>query len=492
MSVQEFSNTLQSQVYKNWLKTLDKNIINTSAKVLRDREQTSQKTSFYITKDKIKEMYKTITGQNLDDLEVQLFMRELLSPITEGSSKPIIGERIKVNGVDAVFFQNIGFQTISVRLSNLFNSYPAIEDAYKMAEDSYYEEELKTLRSSAKYKTLTTKQKQEAERDVGKKAKERGTLGYYYNKGHVISVATNLVKQFRQDIEKADQLAERQRKVLIEVLDKYIAKLQQDDLNTANLPNAATQELYAKYTKSSDVYLVEMQHRVGNIESGSASVAIIDELRNLFNLSNTDFRNVIEKSPTLGVALAETEGSPSFVNLLAKDLVDILQTGKKVPKQYKTEFVLVAKKELKLSKKSNKKEIAAAKSLKNKIKSVRSDTKKFKEDILVKDTTLNLLTLLNAGLHDQIRRNMGTGSSTNVLNYRSGRFAQSVKVEKISESRQGMITAFYSYMKNPYATFSEGGRQQLPRSRDPKLLISKSIREIASSLVGNRLRAVNV
>lgn len=103
-----------------------------------------------------------------------------------------------------------------------------------------------------------------------------------------------------------------------------------------------------------------------------------------------------------------------------------------------------------------------------------------------------LLGKINASIQEQIRKNMGTGNRRDVLNYRSGRFAQSVKVEKLSESRQGMITAFYSYMKNPYATFSEGGRQQYPRSRDPKSLISKSIREIAGSLISNRLRAVNV
>jgi hypothetical protein len=55
-----------------------------------------------------------------------------------------------------------------------------------------------------------------------------------------------------------------------------------------------------------------------------------------------------------------------------------------------------------------------------------------------------------------------------------------------------MLTAFYSYMKNPYSTFSQGGRQQNPRSRDPKLLISKSIRELAGAQVANRMRAVNV
>jgi hypothetical protein len=87
---------------------------------------------------------------------------------------------------------------------------------------------------------------------------------------------------------------------------------------------------------------------------------------------------------------------------------------------------------------------------------------------------------------------MGDGDSRNVLNYRTGRLAGSAKVEYMSQSRAGMITAFYSYMKNPYATFSDGGRQQNPKSRDPKLLISKSIREIAAQQVGNLLRAVNI
>lgn len=105
---------------------------------------------------------------------------------------------------------------------------------------------------------------------------------------------------------------------------------------------------------------------------------------------------------------------------------------------------------------------------------------------------IDLQSLLNRSLHDQIKKNMGTGNRRDVLNYRTGRFAESVKVERISESRQGMITAFYSYMKNPYATFSQGGRQQSPRTRDPKTLISKSIREIAQTMVTNQLRAVNV
>lgn len=105
---------------------------------------------------------------------------------------------------------------------------------------------------------------------------------------------------------------------------------------------------------------------------------------------------------------------------------------------------------------------------------------------------VNLQALLDLHLQDVVSANMGEGDRKDILNYRTGRFASSVKVERLTLSRQGAITAFYNYMKNPYATFSEGGRQSKPTSRDPKLLISKSIREIVSEQVAARLRAIVV
>lgn len=102
----------------------------------------------------------------------------------------------------------------------------------------------------------------------------------------------------------------------------------------------------------------------------------------------------------------------------------------------------------------------------------------------------SLQNILNNGLAEAIQKNMGSGERKDILNYRTGRLAASAKVERMSQSREGMITAFYSYMRNPYGTFSEGGAQGSPRSRDPKLLISKSIREIAATQVSNRMRAV--
>lgn len=105
---------------------------------------------------------------------------------------------------------------------------------------------------------------------------------------------------------------------------------------------------------------------------------------------------------------------------------------------------------------------------------------------------VSIQNILNQNLHTQIQKNMGTGDRRDILNYRTGRFAESVKVEKMSQSREGMITAFYSYMRNPYSTFSAGGQQSHPATRDPKLLISKSIREIGATMVANRMRAVLV
>jgi hypothetical protein len=103
-----------------------------------------------------------------------------------------------------------------------------------------------------------------------------------------------------------------------------------------------------------------------------------------------------------------------------------------------------------------------------------------------------LQTLINENLQNVISANMGSGSEKRILNYRTGRFAASAAVERMSQSRQGMITAFYTYMKYPYQTFEPGYAQGSPKTRNPKLLIAKSIREIAATKVGNRLRAVSV
>lgn len=185
-----------------------------------------------------------------------------------------------------------------------------------------------------------------------------------------------------------------------------------------------------------------------------------------------------------------TAASPTYIEVIVESILDILK-GKKPKTQKKT---VVTKDSKKLTVGSGNKS--------NQNKNIQQKSKPVNIKVKIKNQNfsgpspainlLNLQDLLNSKLRQQIQDNMGTGNSRRVLNYRTGRLADSAKVERLSISREGMITAFYSYMKNPYATFSQGGKQQNPKTRDPKLLISKSIRDLGAQIVTSRMRAVNV
>lgn len=190
-----------------------------------------------------------------------------------------------------------------------------------------------------------------------------------------------------------------------------------------------------------------------------------------------------------------TPSSPILIKDIEQSIVDALSNKKtRIEKTISTKTkVSVVKpnigKNLKETTKSIKREVEKVKS---KIKSIPIDrpsskiiTSKVKTPKRV--SIPNLLSILNLHLADQIKKNMVKPALQN----RTGRFAESVKVERLSESRNGMISAFYSYMKNPYQTF-EPGYTQGSNKRNPKTLISKSIREIAAGLVGNRMRAVSI
>ncbi len=191
--------------------------------------------------------------------------------------------------------------------------------------------------------------------------------------------------------------------------------------------------------------------------------------------------NTLRKN--IGV-LANLETSKTVVQYLNDNVLSILKTGKELPVYNSLlniqEVTPVVKTSVTLG---------------NTKKTSKTSSKPKIPKIVRTVKTINLVrlqNLINQSLVERIKQNMGRGDRRDILNLRSGRFAESVKVERMSQSREGMITAFYSYMKNPYATFSEGGQQSSPRTRDPKLLIARSIREIAAQQVENRLRSVAV
>jgi len=187
-------------------------------------------------------------------------------------------------------------------------------------------------------------------------------------------------------------------------------------------------------------------------------------------------------------ALIETEGSDSVLTAIARTIANTIR-GTKLPTKQITNAKITEKIPLVKKKSGSKKSPPKLKTQQPRKPSVSATVSKSKKPGL---NLTNLQNLINQSLIERVKANMGRGERRDVLNLRTGRFAESVKVERMSQSREGMITAFYSYMKNPYATFSQGGRQSSPKSRDPKLLIARSIREIATAQVANRLRSVSL
>ena len=81
---------------------------------------------------------------------------------------------------------------------------------------------------------------------------------------------------------------------------------------------------------------------------------------------------------------------------------------------------------------------------------------------------------INAGLHNEIQRNMGRPA----LNYVSGQFARSAYLTNLRAGPKSMIGE-YTYQLDPYQTFENTGQAQWPLGYNPKPLIARSIRNLA-------------
>lgn len=96
----------------------------------------------------------------------------------------------------------------------------------------------------------------------------------------------------------------------------------------------------------------------------------------------------------------------------------------------------------------------------------------------------SIISLINEKLPSTIQKNMKEPALVN----RTGRFANSVRIMEVTETRQGYPSFGYMYEKDPYQVF-EMGKGKAPWAtddRDPRKLIDSSIREIAANLALGR------
>lgn len=340
------------------------------------------------------------------------------------------------------------------------------------------------------------------------------------DRGHVFGFGNTLLERTKEELKLVQKnssylsegnITDTQLAALGQWIDALIDVLEEYDISTSDVKGLDA-DVYLKYRKTSSNWLIEWQSSVDNSGSGSVVGQLLGRTgaktftgaRGVFTGKATEevVTKFVQQFVDLGVSsptnsklnLLNMRSSPSMKDMLVSKILSTI-TGSTIKEK---EYTGSLKLDKKLSIASVQKEKSDAKRIVAALKTQKAKLAAAKKKLVAKKVPTpelnlsNLQNLLNQRLHDAIKENMGTGSDKRVLNYRSGRFANSAKVERLSESRQGMITAFYTYMKNPYATFSDGGMQSSPKSRDPKLLIAKSIRDIAGTQVANRLRAVNV
>lgn len=458
MSIADFKNVIRDKAYSEWFKKSAKSIFIQTSKELRPLEQVSQKTSFLITEQDIADIGAKLAGRGLTPQELSAIRNDLINSVKRN--------RVVVRKDNSLFFPVIDFETgISNVLKKGFDSIP---------------------------KTLIVDKKTGNTREA--------RVSDFYQKGHVFSIATNVAEQTRRNL-LVSNAAQETKDTIIPILDVVIQQLQKDDLASSNIKSIDF-DLYAKYSKNPYKYIVEMQPEEVNRASGTASAPITNALRRYFDPANyvqiEKFFRTRATEDSFIQKLITSKGSPSYLEIVENHLTSTLKgEKKKTATTYSLPKSKISSEKIRVDTAQYRKEV---KQNIQKVKKLSDSIKKAVELAKVSDRNrvrdsldlTSLQNLINTHLQDVVSANMGDGNARNVLNYRTGRLAASAKVERISESRNGMITAFYSYMKNPYATFSEGGQQSSPRSRDPKLLISKSIREIAAQQVGNRLRAVNI
>ena len=110
-----------------------------------------------------------------------------------------------------------------------------------------------------------------------------------------------------------------------------------------------------------------------------------------------------------------------------------------------------------------------------------SKGKRSNQNAKTMESPIALRNILNEYLPQTVAKNMGSPA----LNFRTGRFANSTRVENVNVGPRGGLHIDYTYMREPYETFEPGGKQGSVQ-RDPRKLIGASIRELAIGILGKQ------
>jgi hypothetical protein len=214
-----------------------------------------------------------------------------------------------------------------------------------------------------------------------------------------------------------------------------------------------------------DTIKVRMESKTINRASTSAEKQEVLELNKALK----------QAAEAIGEEWAFIEGSDSSVQkrqkIIVEDFVKSLRRKKNI--KVKTQNTEVKKSKGKAERKGKQRK-ATTVAYKDKDKT-RLQTSQARKGIA--SNPLALVTMINKELPAVVRKNMRAPGLVN----RTGRFADSVEITDIMSTPKGFPSIGYTYQRDPYEVFEGGsGNPRATPERDPRILIDRSIREIAA------------
>ena len=236
-------------------------------------------------------------------------------------------------------------------------------------------------------------------------------------------------------------------------------------------------EIYLKYVSTDDRTVVETY--VGS-KSGNRRQA--NKERMILRQARGAIATAIKTNLATGDKISSWSGSDDRVTIEKKKIVETFNKSIKKP----TTSINTKRN---LSNQTTKPKTVKAKANTNKTNKTKvkfnpaTQNKEIKRRVsgVPSGSLISLGALIDQKLPATVAKNMGVPA----LQYRTGRFANSVRVTDVTRTTKGFPSIGYTYRRNPYQTFEPGGRQG-SQERDPRKLIDKSIREIAAELLVGR------
>ena len=217
----------------------------------------------------------------------------------------------------------------------------------------------------------------------------------------------------------------------------------------------------------------------------------IDEI--LDNVAVGIINDVIKYSGENAIDIAKLGGSPSTIDHISgtapKKLIQMmfphatkpdarLKVNKKLP-AYAVKMKKGGVEPIKFTgKKGSAMKVIMAKNLP---KNTRKTARKSKEKAKTKESPIALRNILNEFLPEMVASKM----TSPALRFRTGRFANSARVENVTIGPRGGVGIDFTYQRAPYETF-EPGNKQGSTQRDPRKIIGASIRELAMGIIGKQ------